>query len=183
MNQELIQKLQYSYTGKYETNPLPLPLKDSLQLISEFFKHNTTNKLCLVFPSKEYAAQWLSVPLALDLIKSDYLQYSDDIYNAYKKYKNGDRLILNNDAIVEWSRAESGFIYFKHLPFNNTDEIGVSLKNISKLQPAPNNRYSLSSYRRVKKAIFSRSNSPIDSLLEIKTDGNKLFQMELFLFD
>ncbi|MGQ3685075.1 MAG: DrmE family protein [Candidatus Loosdrechtia sp.] len=177
MGQELIQKLRYSYTGKHETYPLPLPLKDSLQLITEFFKHSTTNKLCLVFPSKEYAAQWLSVPLALDLIKSDYMQYSNDIYNAYKKYKKGDRLILNNDAIVEWSRAESGFIYFKHKPNkNNEEEIGVLLKNIYKLQPAPKGRYSLSSYDRVRKAISSSSGSPIDSLLEIKTYGNKLFQ-------
>lgn len=176
MNIELIQKLKYSFARQHETYPLPLPLQDSLQLISDFFKQSSTNKLCLVFPSKEYAAQWLSVPVALDLIKSDYLQYSDDIYNAYKKYKKGDRLLLNNDAIVEWSRAESDLIYFKHLPFNNEDEIGVSLKNISKLQPAPNSRHSLSSYGRVKKALFSRSNMPIDTLLEIKTDGNKLFQ-------
>lgn len=177
MNQELIQKLQYSYTGKHETHPLPLPLKDSLQLISDFFDHNTTNKLCLVFPSKEHTAQWLSVPLALDLIKSDYLQYSDDIYNAYKKYKKDDLLILNNDAIVEWSRAESGSIYFKHKPTkNNEEEIGIPLKNIYKLQPAPNSRHSLSSYDRVKEAISSSSSSPIDSLLEIKTYGNKLFQ-------
>lgn len=180
MNSELIQKLQYSYARQHEVFQLPEPLKDSLQLISEFFKHNTTNKLCLVFPSKKYVAQWLSIPLALDLIKFDYLQYSDHIYNAYRKYKKGDRLILNNDAIVEWSKAESDLIYFKHLPFNYTEEIGVSLKNISKLQPAPNNRHSLSSYRRVKKAIFSISNSPIDSLLEINTDGNKLFQKNCF---
>jgi len=177
VDQILIQKLRYSYAGKHETYPLPLPLKDSLQLISEFFKNNTTNKLCLVFPSKEHAAQWLSVPLALDLIKSDYIQYSDDIYNAYKKYKKGDRLILNNDAIVEWSRAESGFIYFKHKPYkNNEEEIGVPLKNIYKLQPAPNSRHSLSSYDRVRKAISSSSSSQIDNLLEIKTYGNKLFQ-------
>lgn len=176
MNQELIQKLQYSYKGKHETHSLPLPLNNSLQLISEFFKRNTSNKLCLVFSSKEYAAQWISVPLALDLIKSDYVQYSDDIYNSYKKFKKGDRLILNNDAIVKWSRAESGFIYFKHLPFNNADEIGISIRNISKLQPAPKSRHSLSSYRRVNKARLSKSNSPIDSLLKIKTDGNKLFQ-------
>lgn len=175
--QELASLLQYSYTGKNETHPLPLPLKDSLRLISEFFKHNTTNKLCLVFPSKEYAAQWLSVPLAFDLIKSDYLQYSDDIYNSYKKYKKGDMLILNNDAIVKWSRAESDFIYFKHKPNkNNEEEIGVPLKDIYILQPAPKSRRSLSSYDRVRKAISSSSSSPIDSLLEIKTYGNKLFQ-------
>lgn len=181
MNNQLIQKLQYSYPGQNEAYQLPVPLKESLYLISDFFSNkNTTNKLCLVFPSKEYAAQWLSVPLALDLIKFDYLQYSDSIYNAYKKYTKGDRLIFNNDAIVEWLRAESDLIYFKHLPFRdgdqNGDEIGVSLKYISKLQPAPNNRHSLSSYKRVKKAMFSRSLSPIDSLLEINTDGNKLFQ-------
>jgi hypothetical protein len=77
MNQNLIQKLQYSYAGQLEAHSLPLPLKDSLQLISDFFASNITNKLCLVFPSKEFAAQWLSVPTVLFLLKMTYTKYKE----------------------------------------------------------------------------------------------------------
>jgi hypothetical protein len=102
MNQELIQRLQYSYTGQNEAFSLPLPLKNSLELISDFFAINTTNKLCLVFPSKEFAAQWLSVPTALLQIESDFTQFKNEIVECYKSFKAGDKLLLNNDAVVEW---------------------------------------------------------------------------------
>ena len=82
MNQELIQKLEYSYIGQQEAYSLPLPLKDSLQLISDFFASNTTNKLCLVFPSKEYAAQWLSVPTVLFLIENDFAHFKGEIFES-----------------------------------------------------------------------------------------------------
>ena len=107
MNQELIQKLQYSNAGQQEVHLLPSPLRDSCQLISKYFANNTTNKLCLVFPSKEYVAQWITIPLTLDLILRDYIDNSAEIYDAHKKYKEGDKLILNGDAIVEWPPAGS----------------------------------------------------------------------------
>ena len=103
MNQDLIQKLQYSYAGQNEAHSLPLPLKDSLQLITDFFASNTTNKLCLVFPSKEYSAQWLSVPTVLFLIENDYTEYKEEIFESYRQYNLGDKLKLNGDAIVEWA--------------------------------------------------------------------------------
>mgnify|MGYP000956333489 CR=1 FL=1 len=113
MNQYLIQKLQYSYAGQNEAHSLPLPLKDSLQLITDFFASNTTNKLCLVFPSKEHSAQWLSVPIALFQIESDYTQYKEEIFASYKHYKIGDKLILNGDAIVEWAGIENNSFVLK----------------------------------------------------------------------
>src|SRR4051812_44527237 len=113
MNQELIQKLKYSYIGHSEACSLPLPLKDSLQLISDFFASNTTNKLCLVFPSKEYSAQWLSVPTVLFLIESDFAQYKNEIIETYKQFKQNDRLLLNGKAIVEWSGVKEKGIAFK----------------------------------------------------------------------
>ena len=74
MNQDLIQKLLYSYAGQNEAHSLPLPIKDSLQLISDFFENNKANKLCLVFPSKEFSAQWMAFVLGLETIKKDYAQ-------------------------------------------------------------------------------------------------------------
>ena len=91
INKELIQKLQYSYNSYDKTYPLSLPLKDSLQLISDFFTKNTSNKLCLVFPTKEYAAQWLSFPIVLFLIENDFTHYKKEIFESYKNFVEGDK--------------------------------------------------------------------------------------------
>ncbi|HRT89578.1 MAG TPA: DrmE family protein [Bacteroidales bacterium] len=177
MNQELIQKLHYSYAGQQDACLLPLPLKDSLQLISDFFIHNTTNKLCLVFPSKEYAAQWLSIPITFEMIKNDYTRNFSDIFEAHKKYKIGDRLILNDDAIVEWAGSDSDSFYFKTKPEKNASGviIKVNIKHIKKLKPAPPNRNVLSTFSRVKKAFFTEREYPLDNLLNINTEGNTEF--------
>ncbi|MDP3666515.1 MAG: DrmE family protein [Sediminibacterium sp.] len=176
MNKELIQRLEYSYTGEKEAFPLPLPLKDSLQLISDFFLINTTNKLCLVFPSKEYAAQWLTVPTVLFLIESDFAQFRNEIVESLEKYKRGDWIILNNEAVVEWvGRNVNGFI-FKHKEYNGVDEITISIKKISKIQPAPSSRKALSGYKRVIEALAKTNENPTDKILGIQTEGNKLYQ-------
>jgi hypothetical protein len=176
MNSELVQNLRYSYADEAKNYPLALPLRDSLQLISDFFKNNSTNKLCLVFPSKEYAAQWLSTPTVLFLIESDFTSFKNEIAESYKKYNRGDKLILNNDAVVEWVGKSSAGYVFRHKEYKGVDKITIGLKNISKLQPAPSNRQSLSTHKRLISAIHSNSSAPIDSLLGIKTEGNKLFQ-------
>jgi len=171
----MIKNLHFSRNNT-DNFALSRPLLDACRVLSSFFEKNNNNKICIVFPNRDSATFWLTVHFTLQLILKDYKTYAHFIYNSHKYFSKGDRLILNNDAIVEWSKAESELIYFKYRPFNGTDEIGVSLKNISKLQPAPPNRKSLSSYKRVKNAIFSKSKAPLDILLNIKTDGNKLFQ-------
>src|SRR5215469_7855391 len=103
MNHDLIHKLKYSYTENADHCSLPLPLKDSLKLISEFFSNNSNNKLCLVFPSKEFAAQWLSVPTVLFLIENDFAEFKEEIFESYRQYNLGDKLKLNGQAIVEWA--------------------------------------------------------------------------------
>ena len=72
MVQNLLQRISYSSNGGSENFPLPEPLKESLQIISDFFNENINHKLCLVFPTKEYAAQWLSIPTVLYMIQSDF---------------------------------------------------------------------------------------------------------------
>lgn len=182
MNQELIQKLQYSYSEKHETHPLPLPLKDSLQLISNFFSHNTSNKLCLAFPSKEYAAQWLSIPTVLFLIESDFTQFKSEITKSYKQYNPGDKLLLNNEAIVEWVGIKEKGGSFKGPTFKTKQtkdssgaEITIKFSDVIKLQKAPVNRQALSSLKKVKEALPSRTVTPTEDLLKIDTYGNKEF--------
>lgn len=176
INQELIQRLEYSYSGQQKAVSLPLPLIESLQIISDFFSNNSNHKLCLVFPTKEFAAQWLSIPTVLFLIESDFAQFKNEIAESLEKYKRGDWIILNNEAVVEWvGRSVNGFI-FKHKEYNRVDEITIDIKKIFKIQPAPPSRRVLSGYKRVIEAIGKINENPIDKILGIQTEGNKLYQ-------
>lgn len=175
MNQQLIQNLNYSYIGQYDVHSLPYPLIESLQLISNFFATNSTNKLCLVFPSKEYVAQWLSIPLVLFQIESDFKEFNSEIYDA-GRYNRGDKLLLNKKAIVEWLAHTADVISFRHSPYKGTEVTGIHIKNISKLDLAPASRQSLSSYNSVKKALYSPSSCAIDQLLNIGSEGNTHYQ-------
>jgi hypothetical protein len=176
MNQELIQKLRYSYAEQHESHELPLPLNDSLQLISEFFKHNQTNKLCLVFPSKEYAAQWLTVPTVLFLIESDFVQYKNEIAETYKQFKPGDKLLLNGVAVVEWVGITPNGVAFKTKGIGQSSgaEITIRFADVIKLQKVIGTRQ-LSSLKTVKEALPKRNITPTEQLLKIDTFGNKEF--------
>ena len=174
MNQKLIQKLLYSYKGKSERYNLPLPLKYSLQLISDFFASNTTNKLCLVFPSKEYSAQWLSVPTVLFLIENNYTQYKEQIFESYRQYNVGDKLKLNGDAIVEWAGIRNNSVAFKAGKEPNIAVFTIDITQSIKLQRTEQTRQ-LSSLKRVKQALPGKIITRTDELLEINTYGNKEF--------
>lgn len=176
MNQELIQKLRYSYAEQHESHELPLPLNDSLQLISEFFKHNQTNKLCLVFPSKEFAAQWLTVPTVLFLIESDFAQFKNEIAETYKQYKPGDKLKLNGVAIVEWVGIKENGVAFKTKAGKESSGaiITIDFTQSIKLQRADTARQ-LSSLAKVKSVLPKRNITPTEHLLKIDTYGNKEF--------
>ena len=176
VNKILIQKLQYSYAGQEDIHPLPMPLKESLQLISDFFNNNSNNKLCLVFPTKEFAAQWLSVPTVLFLIESDFTKFKNEIVKSLETYKKNDRIILNNEAVVEWIGKNANGFVFRHKEFNGVDTITIDIKKISKIQPAPANRKALSGYKRVIEALHDNNENPIDKILGIQSFGNKLFQ-------
>ncbi len=176
MNQELIQKLKYSYAGQHEAHSLPLPLKDSLQLISNFFASNTTNKLCLVFPSKEYSAQWLSVPTVLFLIESDFAQFKNEIAETYRQFKQNDKLMLNGKAIVEWSGIKENGVAFKTKGVGESSgaEITIAFADVIKLQKVEETR-KLSSLKTVKEVLPKRNITPTEHLLKIDTYGNKEF--------
>lgn len=177
MNQELIQKLKYCYEGKQETDFLPLPLQDSLQLISDFFENNTTNKLCLVFPTKEFVAQWLSFPSVLFQIENDFTHFKGEIFECYRKYKQGEKLILNNIAIVEWAGIKHNGVTFKSKGTKESSgaEITIRFSDVIMLQKAPATRNVLSSLKTVKEALPSRNVTPTEKLLNIDTYGNKEF--------
>lgn len=173
---DLIRQMRFSLKGSSITYPLPAVLRDSFQLISDFFNRDKNNKLCLVFPTKEYAAQWLSIPATLSLIKSDFNNYKNKIAESLKNYEKDDLLIINNEAVVQWvGKSTNGFV-FKHKEHNGVSTITIDLKKISIIQPAPLSRKALSSYKRVIVAIGNVTDNPTDKLLGIQTRGNRLYQ-------
>lgn len=187
MNQDLIQKLQYSYAGQNEAHSLPLPLKDSIQLITDFFTNNTNNKLCLVFPAKEFASQWISFVLGLETVKKDYVLFNSQIYRAYEIYKPGQKLLLNNKAVVEWITGNETEIKIrtkgkivKNKPWENTqgDIITIKTSRIVALRPAPQSKKALSARDTVYSNLSGLSHVPLDKLLSINTGNNFLFQKD-----
>lgn len=176
MNKELIHKLQYSHAGQHEANLLPSPLIDSLQLISDFFSNKINNKLCLVFPSKEYTAQWLSIPLVLFLIESDFTQFNVEITETYKQFRQKDKLILNGKAIVEWVGIKPEGVAFKTKGVGDSSgaEISIAFSDVIKLQKVGVTR-KLSSLKTVKEVLPKRNITPTEDLLKIDTYGNKEF--------
>jgi hypothetical protein len=177
MNTELVHNLRFSYAGQAEDCSFPFPLRESLQLISDFFATNTTNKLCLVFPSKVFAAQWLSIPTVLFLIENDFAQFKGEIFETYKQYTTGEKLVLNNIAIVEWVGIKSNGVTFKTKGTKDSSgaEITIKFSDVIMLQKAPASRKVLSSLKTVKEALPSRNITATEKLLNITTYGNKEF--------
>lgn len=183
MNQDLIHKLRFSYAGQNEVHSLPLPLKDSLQLISRFFKNNTHNKLCLVFPSKEHASQWLATPITLNEILQDYGSFREEITESYKRFRIGEKLILNNEAVVEWVRIKEtekdgitkrlAVFRTKSTKGSSSLEISIPFEKITKLQRT--HRKVLSPQRKVMEALPKRNITCLEHLLQLETFGNQEF--------
>jgi hypothetical protein len=177
MNQDIIDRLHYSYDGENQSCYLPVSLKDSYYLISEYFKKNKNNKLCLVYPSKEYMAQWLTVPIVLDNLKNDFQIHQKEIYNSFSKYKCGDKLILNQGSIVEWAYKTTRGVTFKVVDKTGCETFfSIGFSGAFKLQPAPKSRNKLSSLDRVKKDLPKKGMSSLDKVLDIDSFGNNLFQ-------
>lgn len=177
MKSALVQKLQYRFADQDETHPLPIPLRDSLQLIANFFNNSSNNKLCLIFPSREFTAQWISIPLVISLIESDFTAFSQEMANTYKGYKLGDKLLLNSLAVVEWAgiNPRGVSVRTKNVGESSGATITLSVAQATKLQKAPANRQNLSSHTIVKKAIPAIAKTPTEVLLEINANGNVEF--------
>jgi hypothetical protein len=170
-------KLNYASAGRTESHPLPLPLKNSLQLIADFFEGSQNNKLCLIFPSKEFAAQWLSFPSVVSLIDADFTNFKDEIAEKYKEYNRGDKLMLNNSAIVEWVGIQPNGVVFKTKSVGESSgaEIEIKFSQVTKLQKAPPGRQALSAEKKVKEVLPAVTKTPIEHLLNIDAKGNMGF--------
>lgn len=183
MNLPLIHKLLYSYIGQNQTYSLPLPLEDSLQLITGFFKNNVHNKLCLVFSSKEQASQWLAIPVTLNEILHDYDLYSEEITESYKKFKTGEKLLLNNEAIVEWVRIKElekngiarrvAIFRTKSTKGSSSLEISIPLEKVTRLQRT--HKKNLSPQKKVMEVLPKQNTTSLENLLGLETFGNQEF--------
>lgn len=179
----LLKKLEYSFFDKDEIYRFPDTLIESVSLIKNFFEKSQKNKICLVFPAKELVAQWISLPITLFQIEKDFNNYKNEIFESYKSFKPGDKLILNNSAIVQWIgieeieingiRKEFGFYLTKATKKSPSIKKSILLDKIFQLQPSIKNK--LSSQERVLSAKKNEIESPTDKILNFKTYGNKNF--------
>jgi hypothetical protein len=177
MDSGFIERFKISRVGDDSIYPYPLLLKDALNKSLFYIENPASEKLCLIFPTKELAAQWFAIPLALKYVQKDYYKYAHEIYNAHKMYREGDKLILNNNSVVEWVGSDKEGITFKTKKKGRSEnpQITVKFEYIIKLQPAPSNRNALSTYKRVRQGLFENAKHPIDKLLRINSEGNRLF--------
>ena len=130
----------------------------------------------MVFPTKEFAAQWLSIPTVLFLIKSDFAQFKNEIVEALEMYRRGDKLILNNEAVVEWVGKNSQGFVFKHKEHKGVSEITINVKKFIKFNQRLLSRIALSGYKRIVEALAKTNENPTDKILGIQTEGNKIYQ-------
>ena len=176
MNESITNKLIYRFADNESICNLPSVLTESIQVTSQFLSNHDNNKLCLVFPSKDYVAQWLIPPLIFDLLLSDFEKYKDDINKTYLSYKSGEKLFLNNKAIVEWVRHDHDTVTFITKAGKNSSgaQITVNKQQVLKLRKAPQTRI-LSSIKTVTSVLPKRIKTPTENLLEIETYGNRKF--------
>jgi len=173
----IISKIRVSYQNQLSISPIPQILLNAYRIAIDHFNKNRNNKLCLVFPIKEVAAQWLALLFALNCIYTDYKKFKNQIFESYKNYRKGDLLILNNDAIVKWEGYDEKYIKFSTKPKKNASEPIRFAKHedVIKLQPAPANKKSVSIYKKVIHALQRKTNCPLDTLLGINSEGNRQF--------
>lgn len=155
---------------------LPYSIVNSLNIIDVLLNDDSTKKLCIVFPSKEYAAQLISIHLAYTNICKNFEEFKSDIAESYRLYRRGDKLQLNGKAIVEWVGMRNGGCVFmtKGDGPHSGAEIQISYGDINKLQKVERDK-KLSAIKRVKEVLPRSNKTALDELLKIETYGNKDF--------
>ncbi|WP_425391601.1 DrmE family protein [Ekhidna sp.] len=172
-----LDKTSFSLKENTKGAGLPKMILRSIDFLKDYLENSSSQKICLTFPSKEDISHYLATALTFYSIKDDFLKHASEIYRAHEIYKPGDRLILNDDAIVEWVGSDETGISFKTKRERNASGAicKVKFNHIIKLKPAPKNRHALSAYKRVRKAFRSNQDFELDKLLGINSQGNHVF--------
>ena len=92
MNIDLIHKLFFAYGGNHDHYAFPSFMNNSIQIISDHFGSDSNNKVCFVYPAKDYIAQWLSIPMTLSLIEKDFKENNNIFFESYSPERITTRL-------------------------------------------------------------------------------------------
>lgn len=175
---EYIERLRYSNPEQnVQESTFPQILKRALGIILSH-KTQSNNKICIALPAKEYAAQWLACLVSFENIRIDFTRFEEDILSSYKQYSSGDKLILNNKAIVQWVGVNADGLTFKTKASRDSPNtlITVNAAKAYMLQKAPKSKVALSSLRTVQETLPQKQLSALDRLLAIRSYGNMQFQ-------
>ena len=128
------------------------------------------NRIVMLFPNRFNLDKWITVLSVFKLLKNDYNNKSSELMS----FKSGQKLLINNKYIVEFESIVGNKIWIKASDSKNrtTSRIGLQTNRILQFEPIQTKRR-LSPSGKVWKEYQNAPETPIDSILNINTSGNK----------
>lgn len=154
-----------------EQNDIPSPVHPIIRFSSGMafnsLSSDSTDRLLMIFPRRFQADLWMAILCALELMKIDYEEQSEEI----AQFTAGQKLLFNNICIVEFQ----GFHDKNNIWLNTLDgRITLKLDRLILLQPIDTEK-KLSSLKKVNEVYFSAPICPFDYILDIASFGNRFF--------
>lgn len=171
-----LEKIQVSSNGLTPALLHPV-LKFSTGIVISAIFEEKTKRIVLVFPNKFNLDKWINILAVLELLRNDY--FAKQSFKC--QFERGQKLLFNNKCIVEFDGVEEDKLWIRAADNNKASNtrFSLSLKRVLHLQPVDRER-KLSSVRKVRLEYSKIPESPLDSIIDIYTAGNKsLFEKNL----
>lgn len=164
-------KVRASRNGLEPSTLHPMLRVSTGMVISAIFSEKL-NRIVILFPNRFHLDKWITILSVLELLKRDYQTESTEFYD----FQPGQKLLMNNKYIVEFEGIADGKIWILALNNKTHTKSRIVLKTdrIIQFQSVETKRR-LSSDNKVWQEYKNAPESPIDSILNIYTAGNKSF--------
>lgn len=163
--------LRYGKTAGEEQFPVDKFLSNCLTFMTEVLEAETPQRVCFILPAREELAYWMAFIGGAFILKAGFEENHSSFRDKFKDVKTGDKLKLNNSAVVEFCRFEDDKPVFKSC---DQTEFTLWAGKIENLQPYLGPK-GIDNYKKIAGCLPKEPLSPVDKLLDIRTKGNKLF--------
>lgn len=167
----LTRKLRFGKSVEDAQFPPGAILIKAVSILTDTISTSDCPKACYVFPVKENLTYWITFLTGLLSLKLDFEQNHSTLQDKFKNLRDGDKLLLNNVAVVEFARFNENSPTIRS---REHTEYTLWPGHIDKLQPYQGPK-SIDKDKKIKEFLPERVIVPVDKLLEINTSGNKLF--------
>ena len=167
----LTRKLRFGKSAEDAQSSPDAILIKAVSILTDTISTGDCPKACYVFPVKENLTYWITFLAGLVSLKLDFEQNHSTLQDKFKNLHDGDKLLLNNVAVVEFARLNENSPTIRS---REHTEYTLWPGHIDKLQPYQGAR-SIDKDKKIKEFLPERVIVPVDKLLDINTSGNKLF--------